>query len=231
MIIYKITNNITGEVYIGQTTKTLEHRKKQHIIMARNDKHNRYLYSAMNKYGIENFKFEEIDRANSLDELNCLETYYILKYDSMRNGYNMDYGGYNNLMLSEIVKEKHDKIMQSDEVRQKISKSMKEYRKKNPFTEEHRRKLSEKAMGNKHFQGHKRTLEAIEATNKSHYKKVYCVDINNNVIEKFDNVKSAAEWWFNNGYNSVKNSHLLCDMIKRSNVQDRFIKGIKWIYE
>lgn len=30
MLIYKATNNINGKIYIGQTTKTLEERKKYH---------------------------------------------------------------------------------------------------------------------------------------------------------------------------------------------------------
>lgn len=73
--IYKITNNINGKVYIGQTIKTVEKRFRQHI----NNSNKPYfsqiiLYKAMNKYGIENFsveKIEEID--NSL--LNEREKY------------------------------------------------------------------------------------------------------------------------------------------------------------
>ena len=230
MLIYKITNKLNGKVYIGQTIKTLDHRKKGHI-QATKDGVNHHLYNAMNKYGIENFVFEEICKASTKSELNYLEAKYILEYDSVRNGYNMGYGGDNNVMDSPIVKAKHDKIMRSDDVRLKISQSMKQYRKENPFSENHRKKISEKLKGNKHFAGHHITDEHKKALNKTHYKKVYCIDCANNIVAKFDNVQSASRWWFNNGYNTVKNELSLCDRIKYSNKKNIYIKGLKWIYE
>ena len=230
MLIYKITNKLNGKVYIGQTTKTLDQRRKGHIQAAKNGV-NHHLYNAMNKYGIENFEFEEICRTNSKSELNYLEAKYILEYDSVRNGYNMGYGGDNNVMDSPIVKDKHDKIMRSDDVRLKISQSMKQYRKENPFTEEHRQKISEKLKGNKHFAGHTITEDHKKALNKSHFKKVYCINHNNEIVAKFNNVQSASKWWFDNGYNTVKNPLGLCDRIKYSSKKNIFIKGLKWVYE
>lgn len=230
MLIYKITNKLNGKVYIGQTTKSLEFRKAGHIQCAKRNI-NHHLYNAMNKYGIENFEFEEICKANSKSELNYLEVKYILEYDSVRNGYNMGYGGDNNVMDSPIVKEKHDNVMRSENVRLKISQSMKQYRRENPFTLEHRKKISDKLKGNKHFAGHTITEEHKEALNKSHYKKVYCINQNKEIIAKFDTVQSAAKWWFNNGYNTVKNPLDLSNRIKASSKKDIFIKGLKWIYE
>lgn len=230
MLIYKITNKLNEKVYIGQTTKTLDIRRKGHIQAAKNGV-NHHLYNAINKYGIENFKFEEICKANSKSELNYLEAKYILEYDSVRNGYNMGYGGDNNVMDSPIVKEKHHRIMRNDDVRLKISQSMKQYRKENPFTNEHRQKISEKLKGNNHFAGHTITEEHKQALNNSHYKKVYCINHNNEIVAKFDKVQDAAKWWFNNGYDTVNNYKLLSNAIKRSNKQNIYIKGLKWIYE
>ena len=68
MIIYKITNKINGKVYIGQTIRSLEIRKRGHIQCAEQGM-NRHLYNAMRKYGIENFEFEEMCKANSKSEL------------------------------------------------------------------------------------------------------------------------------------------------------------------
>lgn len=230
MIIYKITNQINGKVYIGQTTKTLAHRKAGHLQAAR-DGLNRHLYNAIRKYGEENFKFEELCKATSKSELNYLEAKFITEYDSVRNGYNMGYGGDNNVMFSEKVKSKHDAIMRSDDVRLKISKSMTEYRKNNPFTPEHRKKISDKMKGNQHFKGHHITEAHKEALNKSHYKAVYCIDLDGNLVARFNTVQKAAKWWFDNGYDTVKDWHYLCNTIKRSSKKDIYVKGIKWIYE
>ena len=185
MIIYRITNKINGKIYIGQTIKTLEHRKQQHIKCSKN-KEDRHLYNAMNKYGIDNFIFEEIDYTNDLDELNYLETKYIIEYDSVRNGYNMGYGGDNNVMFTDKTKNKHDSIMRSKKVRDKISNSMKQYRQKHPFTEEHRKRLSQSAMGNHNFgTGDTRSIAC------------YCID-ENGLKHSFHSYKDGGIWWFNN---------------------------------
>lgn len=95
MIIYKITNIINNKVYIGLTTNSLEFRWKQHLRELKRPGQDRHLYLSMKKYGIENFKIEEIDKANSLDELGELERYYIKLYQSNNRdkGYNMTAGG------------------------------------------------------------------------------------------------------------------------------------------
>lgn len=182
MIIYKITNKINGKIYIGQTIHTLAHRKSRHLKCMQNGV-DRHLYNAMRKYGVENFVFEEIDHTDNIEDLNYLESYYITKYDSVRKGYNMGYGGDNNVMFSNVVKTKHDTIMQSATVRDKISKSMKIYRQEHPFTDEHKRKLSESAMGNHNF-GNPDT-RSIEC---------WCID--NGVTYHFPNYLTAGKWWY-----------------------------------
>lgn len=230
MIIYKVTNKVNGKIYIGQTVRTLEQRKWQHLDCAKNGVKTHF-YNAIRKYGEENFVFEIIDEASSLQELNELERYYINKFNCIENGYNMVDGGNNNVMFLDDVKQKHLESMHSNETRAKISKTMKEYRKEHPWTEEQKRKFAESKYGNKNFAGHKLTEKHIEALNKSHYKSVYCIDENENVVERFDTVQLAAKWWYDNGYNTVKDWHKLCDNIKASSKQDKFIKGLKWIYE
>ena len=92
--IYKITNLINGKVYIGLTTKTVEERWKQHKALVENG-NTRHLYSSMRKYGIENFKIETIDSANTVTELGELEKKYIKEYNSKdyNIGYNLTNGG------------------------------------------------------------------------------------------------------------------------------------------
>lgn len=93
--IYKITNTLNNHSYIGLSTK-LEDRWKYH-----NDQYNwkreksKVLYQAFQKYGIENFTFEILEEC-SVEELSEKEKYYVNKFDTYANGYNMTTGGETN---------------------------------------------------------------------------------------------------------------------------------------
>lgn len=91
--IYKITNQVNGKVYIGQSVH-IKARWQQHILNARNNKENTLLYNAMRKHGIENFSFEVIEECDK-EKLNEREVYWISYYDSFNKekGYNMTPGG------------------------------------------------------------------------------------------------------------------------------------------
>lgn len=95
MIIYKITNNINGKMYIGLTSVSLRERWTNHKSNCRNPaKYTSALYSAMRKYGVDNFSIEQIDSAGTLESLNLLEIHYIAKFDTISpKGYNLDNGG------------------------------------------------------------------------------------------------------------------------------------------
>lgn len=140
LIAYKATNKINGKVYIGITTKTLEHRKKTHI---RDSKRmDTYFYRAIRKYGEENFIWEVIDTAETKEELSELEKYYINLYDSFDNknkGYNTTSGGYDSWDLTEEEKQKRSERAKGE------GNPM--YGKESPmkgkrFTEEHKTKIS-----------------------------------------------------------------------------------------
>lgn len=96
MIIYKITNQVNNKVYIGLTTETLEKRWSGHLQTYKTCE--RHLYKSMRKYGIDKFTIEEIDRANSFEELGELERKYIKQYNSQNpdKGYNITAGGESN---------------------------------------------------------------------------------------------------------------------------------------
>lgn len=103
MIIYKATNLINDKIYIGLTTKSLEHRISVHKKDSK--RLNTYFYQAIRKYGFENFKWEVVDTAITMEELEEKERYYIKLYGSFDNkeiGYNTQSGGNN---LYEITKE------------------------------------------------------------------------------------------------------------------------------
>ena len=92
--IYKIINDINDKVYIGKTSKTIEHRWKEHREDATTkSKDHRPLYSAIQKYGIEHFQIEEIEEVLN-DKIACeREKYWIEYYGSFKNGYNATKGG------------------------------------------------------------------------------------------------------------------------------------------
>lgn len=124
--IYKITNNVNGKVYIGQSIN-IKARWKDHInALNRNDSHSVLLQRAWNKYGQDNFSFEILELCSE-DVLDEVETRYIEAYDSINKGYNIESGGNENKRLSEETKEKirnaHLGKSMSEESRRKMSES------------------------------------------------------------------------------------------------------------
>ena len=125
-IIYCYTNKINGLKYIGQTTNEIGRRYSftnpnvryctSYEIYKQGGKLSKF-DQARKDFGLGAFEYKIIDRVENDDkeclvnQLNALETYYIKKYDTMNNGYNMTEGGYNGLL--------------SDETKHKISESLK----------------------------------------------------------------------------------------------------------
>lgn len=92
--IYKITNKVNGKSYIGQTRYTVEFRWRQH----QHKKDNCYFHNAIQKYGADNFTVETLEECDVKD-LNSKEIFYIAKYDTFNNGYNLTIGGDGNRRL------------------------------------------------------------------------------------------------------------------------------------
>lgn len=92
--IYKITNLINGNSYIGQA-KNIKKRWNQEKNTSKNPNDPGYNYplmKAFRKYKIENFSFEVIEECK-IEELNDREVYWIEFYDTFFNGYNQTLGG------------------------------------------------------------------------------------------------------------------------------------------
>lgn len=107
-VIYKIENTITNEIYIGQTTHPrgfngrydfkgdgIERVYKKLLgNEIRKERHNQHLRRSIKKFGFDAFKVIEVfDVAETLEELNEKESYYINLFDSYKNGYNQSFGG------------------------------------------------------------------------------------------------------------------------------------------
>ena len=88
MWIYKITNIQNNKVYIGQTIRPIEQRFHRHLSDALNNILDTHFARAIRKYGKDSFIIEEIDNAQTQDELNQKEQYWIRYYNSVEEGYN-----------------------------------------------------------------------------------------------------------------------------------------------
>lgn len=130
MIIYKLTNTINNKIYIGFTTekKGVKERCRKRIAEAKyKSSRKSYILNAIRKYGADVFSVEQLDTANSLEELKQKEIYYIALYNSTdRNiGYNLTKGGEGNLGLKmsdetkEKIRQKHLGRKDSEETKQK----------------------------------------------------------------------------------------------------------------
>ena len=155
--IYCIECVETNTKYIGQTYENFYRRWIFHKWNLKNNHHsNTYLQNAWNKYGRKSFRIYpiesfELSQKNSItkEKLDELEEYYIKKFDTFENGFNLTTGGEKCKMspLSEEAKRKigeKNKINMlgkklSDETKKKMSESHKGYVK----SDEHRKHISE----------------------------------------------------------------------------------------
>jgi group I intron endonuclease len=207
--IYTITNKTDNKTYVGQTVRELDTRWKDHLKKRSNC---RYLKSAINKYGVENFVFKLvcITFDNMLDDM---EIQYIQKYNCLvPNGYNLRLGG--------------NSGTHNAETKQKISESLKLTYKNGltpprpqlgkPHSEIHKKHLSECLKGRRLSQ---------ETINKriisSRKNKIIQFDIEGNRLHSFDSCKEAAEY-IGISLNSIN----LCCIGKAKTA-----KGFVWKYE
>lgn len=129
--VYMIYNDVNDKVYIGETLQKITTRFKQHIQKAfdENRKYDGHLFRAIRKYGKEHFFVKEIDKVTGLDrnkvkeEIQRLEVFYISKYDSQNNGYNLTSGGEVDKLLSVEAREKISQSKKSNPKNAEISRA------------------------------------------------------------------------------------------------------------
>lgn len=205
-LIYKITNKINNKIYFGQTIRSLFERIKDYKLL----KTNHYLQNSINKYGFENFEFEIIDTATTIEELNEKEIFYINKFNSMDKtiGYNLESGG-NNALASNETKEKmsksHTGIKQTEEwINNRVAKAgsneAKKYGKEK--NDEERKHMSETSL--KFWLGKTRdqeTRDKISETKKKqglkpvNIKSVVVINIKTNEELTFESTKECSVYF------------------------------------
>lgn len=93
--IYCITNLINSKKYVGKTTSNLKRRFREHCSDAFKERcEKRPLYDAMRKYGIENFRIQELEYVEDDALLSEREIYWINELETYGcRGYNATKGG------------------------------------------------------------------------------------------------------------------------------------------
>lgn len=184
--IYKIVNLVNGKLYVGQTMKPTERRFVEHKTKTSPSMRGRCtkLYNAILFYGKQNFKIELLDTASTRKELNLKEELYIKILNTVDNGYNLTWGGYNGPMSEEARKKisatstgrKH-----SEAVKAKLSASHKNVKK----SESHREAIA--VITRKRFYAKNPFLENYEKIKTP----VLQLDSDFNILHRFSSMKEA----------------------------------------
>lgn len=176
--VYQHKNKINGKVYIGITMQEPEKR------WGPNGSHYKtspYFYSAIQKYGWDNFEHIILFTGLTKEEACLKEQELIKEYNSINRefGYNSTSGG-EIFIMNEETKQKISKSMMgnknglghpcSEEKKKKISEAQKGRK----FTEEHKQKLSEAAK-KRHVPCSEEKKQILKE--KSHKKPVYCEEL------------------------------------------------------
>ena len=176
--VYQHKNKINGKVYIGITSQKPEQRWRN----GEGYKSSPHFYSAIQKYGWDNFEhnilFVELTKEQA-----CLKEQELIKeFNSMNReyGYNSTSGG-DIFVMNEETKQKISQALMgnqnnlghscSEEKKKKISEAQKGRK----FTEEHKQKLSEAAK-NRHVPCSEEKKQTLKE--KSHKNPVYCEELN-----------------------------------------------------
>jgi group I intron endonuclease len=143
-IIYKLTNQITGKSYIGQTIRSIEERWCEHC---RDKRWKGHLHNAFQKYGYDCWVKTIVEDDVPLELLNIREQHWIAEYNTFNNGYNSDTGGKNGKQLSEERKQILRKLMIGNTIASR------------EWTEDQKKARSLLMAGNQHLLGHKHSTE------------------------------------------------------------------------
>ena len=211
--IYRYTSP-SGKYYIGTTHQRLERR-------ARSGKHykdSRLFYEAIQKYGWENFSVDILDSSPNQEKAFLLERYYIEKYRSNETefGYNLASGGRkgckqhpSSVKLNSVHHMGKGHPL-SEETKKKLS--IAHIGKPGPkFTEEQRKKISDRRKGVKFSSEHCKHISeskiGVYARGKNpKARKVLCIETG----EIFDCLADAGDWAKCSSHNisSVCTGHL-----------------------
>lgn len=209
--IYKITNNINNKIYVGKTEYSIEKRFKEHCNDAFKERcEKRPLYSAMRKYGVENFHIELIEETNNPEER---EIYWITYYKGYEDGYNATKGG------------DGKKLFNYEE----IAKTLKQ----NPYPTEVAKQFNCSADTVRNIA----KIFNILVKNKGNInlkttaKTIYQFTKNNELINSFNSTVEAGQWCYENKKCATLNSGVRGHIADCANGKRKSAYGYIWRYD
>lgn len=183
----------SGKSYVGQT---IDARRRKSTFIHFNSKYSgTRMDNAMKKYGPESFKYEvllqlyNINRDELRKQLDEMEMYFIKKYNSYHNGYNMTEGGSGSKGCFQ-TEESKEKLRLLAIGRPSAFKGKK-------HSEETRKLLSKYAKartGSRNpFYGKKCSESTKEALRRANGISVVQLDLDGNFIREFPTAREAAD--------------------------------------
>lgn len=140
--IYKATNKINGDSYIGFDSNWPA-RYYKHKSLAKSTKLTYYFYNALRHYGFDNFEWTVLYQSKDRDYCkNVMENHFITEYDTFKNGYNSTTGGegtFNHIKSPEGI----ERIRQANIGREPWNKGLT----LKPLSVEHKANISESLKG------------------------------------------------------------------------------------
>ena len=211
--IYKITNQLNGKCYVGKTMLTIQERWKQHLKDAKKERcNNRPLYKAINKYGENNFKIEQLEKCSD-NIVNEREQYWIEKLNSFHFGYNATTGGDGIHYLD------YDRIVQV-------------YLEGNSMVDT--AKICNCSPDSVKYILLERSIDIRSSTYYAREKygtQINQYDLNNNYIQTFPSYKSIAQYFIDNGYSKANEPSGILRGIQNAVKSNKAYKGFIWKIE
>lgn len=198
IFIYKIQNQINKKIYIGSTKdperRWFEHKQSSKLKSCKS--YNYPLQTAIRKYGVENFYITLICECD-ISELDELEIFYIKKYDSYNNGYNLTLGGQGNRQL--IVSDE-DVITKYHELGY-INKTAEYFDCSEPTISKilHKHNIEIKRHYNPTNQFKPGNNSGVKFTSETNSKKIKIVELN----KEFESMVACGQWMIDNNYSDA----------------------------
>lgn len=178
-IIYEHINKINGKRYIGQTCQKPEYRWNH----GEGYKNSAHFYSAIKKYGWDNFEHNILYTNLTQKEANKLEEELIKKYNltNREKGYNSDSGGKNKIPSDETRLKQSISAQNRPIVSEETKKKLSQLSKGITRSKETRDKISQASIQRE---------KDKQARGGRRERKVKCL----NTGEVFNSCREAADW-------------------------------------